>query len=372
MPPIHLLIKPASGNCNLRCKYCFYYDLTEKREIPSYGIMTVDTLEAVIKKTLATAEGQCTIAYQGGEPTLAGLSFFQKSVEFQNKYNVNNIEIHNAIQTNGYAIDGAWADFFAKNHFLVGVSLDGTSAVHDFLRVDPKGNGSYSRVMKNIMMLREHKVDFNILTTVHGFNAKKIREIYRFFKAKQFDYLQFIPCLDPFEKENGKERHSLTPAVYGEFLCNLFDLWYDDIVAGNTVHIRHFENYIEMLLGYPPESCGMSGICSYQHVVEADGAIYPCDFYVTDRYKIGNVVTDSFDQLQQQRFEIGFIEESKAIDPACQECPYFGLCRGGCKRYRLTNEDGSLGLNYYCESYKRFFEYTGTRLQQLARAFSRG
>ena len=364
MPPINLLIKPASGMCNLRCRYCFYHDLTAKRETASYGMMKPEVLEQVIGKALDYADGECTIAYQGGEPTLAGLNFFRQSILFQKKYNHKKIAVHNAIQTNGYGLDEQWAEFLAANRFLVGISVDGTSKTHDAFRLDARGKGTFSQVMKTVRIFREHHVEFNILTVVHAHTAKKIRDIYRFYKANQLHYLQFIPCLDPFGQEPGKEEYSLTPKGYGGFLCSLFD--YEDIIKGEAIHIRQFENYVEMLLGYPPESCGMSGICSFQHVVEADGGVYPCDFYVMDGYRLGNLTKDGFEDIQRRRAEIQFIEKSMAVDEKCRNCKYDSICRGGCKRYREPKADGRLRLNYFCESYRMFFSHAGDRLAALA------
>ncbi len=371
MPPLYMLIKPASGQCNLRCRYCFYRDLTEKREVASYGIMEVSTLEQVIRKTLETAEGACTFAYQGGEPTLAGLSFFKESVRLQNLYNRRGITVHNALQTNGMLLNHEWAHFLAENRFLVGVSLDGTSRIHDEWRRDGTGEGTFTQVMQGIRCLRQAKAEFNILTVLHAGNARRIREIYRYFKAQSFRHLQFIPCLDPLGDTPGGEPYSLTPAAYGECLCTLFDLWYADLCAGEEVHIRHFENYVEMLLGYPPESCGMSGVCGMQYVVEADGAVYPCDFYVTDRYRLGNLCTDSFADLDRVRAENRFVTESTVSDPACRDCFCRALCRGGCKRYREPRIGDALQRNLYCESYRRFFAYAGDRLEYLARRIRR-
>lgn len=155
------------------------------------------------------------------------------------------------------------------------------------------------------------------------------------------------------------------------FLCKLFDLWYADIARGEEVHLRQFENYVEMLMGFPPESCGMSGICSFQHIVEANGEVYPCDFYVTDGYQLGNLMECGFEEIQKRRQEIGFIEESKAIDEKCLQCRYFSICRGGCKRYREPRTEGKLRLNYFCEAYQMFFSYAGQRLMALSRYFRR-
>jgi uncharacterized protein len=367
MDYVHLLIKPSSGMCNLNCKYCFYHDIVEKREQRSYGFMEDDTLERVIEKALLYAKKECTIAFQGGEPTLIGLDFFKKVVELQKKYNRNHVVIHNSIQTNGYGLDGEWADFLRENHFLVGISLDGVKDTHDENRLDPRGNGTFSKIMRTIQLFESRKVEYNILTVVNRQTAKKINKIYNFYKKNGFSYLQFIPCLDPLEEEPGQHPYSLTPKEYGAFLKTLFDLWYQDIKRGEGVSVRQFENYIEMMLGYPPEACGMSGVCGYQHVVEADGSVYPCDFYVLDQYRLGNLKEESLEQVNEKRREIGFVEASRQVDDACKACRWYALCRGGCRRHRPLKADGSLGLNYFCESYRMFFEHTAGRMEELAR-----
>ena len=166
MRSIHLLIKPASGMCNLNCRYCFYHDIVEKREQRSYGFMSEETLEVVIEKALCYAEQDCTIAFQGGEPTLAGLDFYKKVVEFQKKHNRKGVRVHNAIQTNSMLLDGQWADFLRENHFLVGISLDGVKEMHDCNRLDARGEGTFGRVMDAISLLERHGVEYNVLTVV--------------------------------------------------------------------------------------------------------------------------------------------------------------------------------------------------------------
>lgn len=371
MPPINIMIKPASSLCNLRCKYCFYFDTADNRETASYGIMTEDTLENVVKKAFEFADTTITIAFQGGEPTLAGLPFYKKFVELQKKYAKPNIQINNAIQTNGININEEYAKFFYENKFLVGISLDGTKDCHDTFRVFPDGRGSYNKVMANIEILKKHNVDFNILCVVNSITAKKIQSVYNFYKKNNFEYLQFIPCLQPFGSEGEKMPFTLSAKDWGTFLCNLFDIWYRDFIAGSNVHIRQFENYIEMILGFPPESCGMSGICSHQNIVEADGTVYPCDFYVLDRYRLGNLNDEDFNDIYKTRSEIQFIEDSRKINSKCMNCKFIGICRGGCKRYcEPFNEDNERALNLLCEGYMKFFEYSYPRLRKLASLFA--
>ncbi len=362
MPPISVLIKPASGNCNLRCEYCFYFDTMSKRNHPSFGYMTEHTLENTIKKVLAYAEKECTIAYQGGEPTLIGLDFFKKSVEFQERYNTNGVKIYNALQTNGYGITGKWADFFAANRFLVGISLDGGPKQHDLYRKTALGTGSFDSVMKTVKLFQKKNVDFNVLTVVNGSTAPSIKTLYAFFKKYKLSFLQFIACLDPLGEGQGKKEYSLKPDIYGKFLVELFDMWYEDLLKGEQPYIRQFENYISILLGRMPESCDMRGECGTQYVVEADGSVYPCDFYVLDDYKLGNLNVNSIQELDAERKEIKFIENSRTYPDECRTCKYFQICRNGCRR----NRDELTGKQYFCEAYKIFFDACLGRMCEIA------
>lgn len=370
MPPVSLLIKPASSNCNLRCKYCFYHSIAENRDVKSYGIMDLDTLETLVKKTLEFADVTCTFAFQGGEPTLAGLEFFEKLIEFQKKYNKKDVQINNAIQTNGMVIDERWAKYLHDNNFLVGLSLDGTKDVHDMGRVDPRNRGTFNNVMKTAGLFNKYNVEYNMLFVVSSGVARHITKIYNFFKRNDFRYIQFIPCLDPLDEEPGGYPYSLTPERFTTFLKTLFDAWYDDIKKGNMISIRYFDNLVGMIMGYPPENCGMSGVCQVQFVVEADGGVYPCDFYVIDGWYMGNLKTQGFDELHKSQAAREFVEVSKYIDPKCRECRWVNLCRGGCRRNREPFIDEKPALNYFCSSYMDFFEYATPRLYELARAFA--
>jgi uncharacterized protein len=370
MPPLGMLIKPASGNCNLRCRYCFYHSVAENREIESYGMMSLDTLETIVKKALVFADQACTFAFQGGEPTLVGLDFYRKLIEYEKKYNTKKVQINNALQTNGMVIDDEWAEFLSVNKFLVGLSLDGPKDIHDINRYDAKGNGSFNRVMNTVKLFDKHKVEYNILFVANANTGRHISKIYSFFKKNNFKYLQFIPCLDPLNEEPGQHEYSLTPERFGSFLKSLFDLWYEDIVKGEMVSIRYFDNLVGMIMGYPPEACGMKGECMCQFVTEADGGVYPCDFYVIDEWYLGNIKESGFEELAGSNAAVRFIESSRHVDTECKECKWANICRGGCRRYREPFEDGKPVLSYFCSSYMEFFEYSADRLMQLARMFS--
>ncbi len=361
MPPLNLLIKPASGLCGMACRYCFYADLSRNGSAVSGTLMTEKTLELLVEKALASAEGACTLAFQGGEPTLRGLPFFQRLVELVAEKNRRHIPVQYAIQTNGQIIDEEWAAFFARNRFLVGLSVDGTRDIHDHWRPAADGSGTFSAVRRAARLLDEAKVAYNILTVVTAQLARHIQQVYAFYKRSGWYYQQYIPCLDPLGGVRGEQPYSLRPAAYADFLKTLFDLWYADILAGRPVSVRYFDNLLTMLQGRPPESCGMSGVCTCQNVIEADGSVYPCDFYVTEAYCLGNIRETDFDALQQGERAAAFVRNSASLPAACAGCQWLPLCRNGCRRDRDAD-----GKNYYCEAYQEFFAYAFRRLQRLA------
>ncbi|HBN84588.1 MAG TPA: anaerobic sulfatase maturase, partial [Clostridiales bacterium] len=216
-----------------------------------------------------------------------------------------------------------------------------------------------------------YKVEYNILTVVSKTVAKHIQKIFNFFKKNNFRYLQFIPCLDPLEALPGQNIYSLTPDLFEEFLIRLFDLYYVSAIENNYISIRFFDNLIQMLMGHPPESCGMSGICVCQFVVEGNGNVYPCDFYCVDQYCMGNIRDLSIEELFNTRQAQDFIKESFHINDACKNCSFYQICRGGCKRYREPFVQEKPGLNIYCESYKSFYKQCLPRLQHLAHLFNK-
>lgn len=218
---------------------------------------------------------------------------------------------------------------------------------------------TFFQVLSAAELLKKYKVDFNILTVVTDKAAKSTKEIYDFFRSRQFSFLQFIPCLAPLA--DARSSYFLSPQNYGTFLCDLFNCWYEDIRSGTYISIRQFGNYLLILSGRPPEACDMGGICSRQNVIEADGSVYPCDFFALDEYCLGNINQDDFTAIEKKREHIQFIQESKTQSDKCRQCKYFVLCRGGCKRHRFMTPETSNKTNYFCQSFYTFFEKCGSR-----------
>lgn len=366
MNSVCVMIKPASGGCNLRCKYCFYADEMANREVHSYGMMSDETLENVVRRVFDEAEREAAFAFQGGEPTLAGLSFFESLISLVKKYNLRHLPVNYSIQTNGTLITDEWAEFFTKNRFLVGLSLDGDKALHDGCREDGKGKGTFQSVISAAKIMQKHNTQFNILCVVTNFTARHGDRTYRFFKENGFRYLQFIPCIDPFDAEQGSV-YSLSAKRYGTFLCAVFDRYYSDYKNGDYVSIRFFDNLVHLIKSGNAEMCGMRGVCSANLIIESDGSVYPCDFYMLDRYRMGNVNDGTFAEMIKSEAAERFVAESRFTDEDCKNCRYGNICRGGCRRNREPFEDERLKKNVFCEGLYAFYDYALPRLVEIAR-----
>ncbi len=358
------LIKPASSLCDMRCKYCFYEDVSDNRAIKSMGVMSADTAAQIVKKAFEATEdgGRICFMFQGGEPTLAGLDFFQNFVQLCQQYGRKEVAVDYAIQTNGMKLDEEWAEFLRKNRFLVGLSIDGTRELHDLFRVDARGDGSWSQAVKALDLLDRHQVETNLLCVVTRQMALQAQQVWDSLTGLGAHPLQFISCLDPLEEERGTASYSLTPELYGRFLCELFDCWYRAWKKGCYVSIRLFDDYVRILAGMPPSCCAGAGSCGHYLVVEGDGSLYPCDFFVLDQWCIGNIHDMTVGQALSTPASQQFVAEGMHRPEECYRCPYGGLCRGGCKRDWTPEQQ-----NYYCQAYKTFFPHALSRLQEVAR-----
>ena len=368
MPPLSLLIKPASSKCNLNCTYCFYHDVSANRMVKDHGVMNDEVLEMLIKKAFEYASFHIHFAFQGGEPTLAGIKYFYKFHDFVEKYNSKNINVSFSLQTNGTFLNEEWISLFNKYIYLIGLSLDGPEFVHDYFREDWNQKGSYKEVIRGLEYLQEGKVEFNVLTVVTKHTVDHIEEVYTFFKKMGFKFLQFIPCLDNINAPIDITYH-LSSDLYEIFLKKTFELYKKDFMNKEYTSIRYFDNILGIFLGRNPESCDMMGRCSVNPVVESDGSVYPCDFYVLDQYKLGNVLDSSFFEILKSPIGSDFVQDSLGIPERCKTCPYLNICRaGGCKRQRNPESKA----NKFCDAYFNFFEMYHDDLVELAKLIKSG
>ncbi len=355
-----LLIKPASADCNLSCKYCFYY----QRSNDPYNFrerhrMSDDVLKSMVSQYLSLAGKYTSFGWQGGEPLLMGVSFFRRVVEFQQMYGYSGQFVGNNVQTNTTLITPDLARLFHDYNFLLGVSLDGPEEHHDRYRRYPSGRGSFHRIMQNTQILNEHQAEFNILAVVNNITAKIPDETYSFFVESGFYYLQYIPVVE-FDKKTGQLLdYSVNASDYGDFLCRLFDLWYNN--AQPMASIRIFENIAAMYLGVPSEACVYRDECGTYAVVEYNGDVFPCDFFVQEQWRLGNLLETPLKDIITGPKVQEFNRRKSLEHPDCQECEWHSICRCGCPH----SWDPS-GNDYLCSSYKQFFAHSESRFKTLA------
>ena len=357
MNPFQLLIKPVSFDCNLRCKYCFYLRVSEVYPGQERPRMNEEVLETMISRYLRHRFRESIFGWQGGEPTLAGLDFFKKVVELQQKHGQPGQVIGNALQTNGILIAGnpQWGQFLHDYRFLVGLSLDGPKNIHDRYRRTKGNNSVWEKVMSAARTLKKHEVSFNILCVVSKANVNHAERVYDFFLDQGFQHLQFIPAL---EADAGGKRasFSVNPSQYGNFLVELFEAWND---APNRASIRLFDALFSHHVGHPKGLCSHEKNCADYFLVEWNGDVYPCDFFVQEGRKLGNLREDDFSVLKKRRDD-AFKPLKRRISSDCKEYAWLELCHGGCVKDRIFPDNPHPGKTYFCEAYKTFFTRVGT------------
>ena len=352
--PFSLLFKPVSADCNLACPYCFYRRV--EKIYPGRNLMSDEVLGAVIKQYLGLGLPQSIFSWQGGEPTLAGLDFYQKVVNLQMKYGRGGQVVGNALQTNAILIDDDWARFLAKYKFLVGVSLDGPKEIHDKFRRREGGQRTFDRVMAGISALRRQGVAFNILTLVTSANEKRAREVYLFLRENGFNFLQFIPCVEEDPSGSGLAPFSVTPEGYGDFLCELFDEWLKDGYPG--VSIRLFDSLLEYYIFDRMPLCVLGPSCDGYVLIEASGDVYPCDFFVEKKWRLGNILEEDLLTIFGSPRHRGFSKMKTLLAVECEGCQWRRMCYGGCLKDRERCGESLKVPSPLCPAYQKFFQHT--------------
>ncbi len=391
--PFHMMAKPIGPICNLDCSYCFYLEKEDMYpDAENHFKMGDQTLDAFVRSYI---EGQpkftseVTFAWQGGEPTLLGIPFFEKAIQLQQKYAPKGTTINNAFQTNATLIDDDWAIFLKKNNFLVGVSVDGPKEIHDQFRFYKSKVGSFDNVYRGIQKLIEHNVEFNTLTVVHKQNSEHPKEIYDFLKSIGSTFFQFIPIVEHNLTEHGGKNQigaqnqlgkkyqlmdnvglgerSLKPEQWGKFLNTIFDRWLecDDI---GKIYVQHFDLMLSMVYGMPSTLCVHGKTCGTAVAIEHNGDVYSCDHFVNEDYHIGNVNKDKCEDIifseKQKKFGN---DKFDTLPRECLDCNYLKYCHGACPKDRiLKTSDGEDGLHYLCKGYKDFYKHTIPTFEKMA------
>lgn len=373
---LHVVAKPSGSKCNIACDYCFYLEKEALYGSPPKPRMTDDLLMAFIDNYVASQPTPVVeFVWQGGEPTLLGLPFFEKVVEFQTRHKSAKT-IRNALQTNGMLLDDDWCSFLKRHEFIVGISLDGPQEIHDVYRRHRNGRGTFSEVMRGLRLLQSHGVDYNVMACVGRETARKPLEIYRFFKSEGIEFIQFSPIIERLPDALSKSRGlwlggpaglkqvgqpsevtswTVIPEEYGDFMIAIYEEWVRHDV-GKTF-VMNFEWAMHARLGNPSPVCIHSRQCGRALAIEHTGDVYACDHYVYPEYKLGNVTALPISRMVENSLASGFgVEKETSLPQACRQCEVLAACRGGCPKHRFKNTaTGEPGLHYLCEGYKRFF-----------------
>ncbi|MCA9996891.1 MAG: anaerobic sulfatase maturase [Anaerolineales bacterium] len=387
----HIMTKPTGAICNLDCKYCYF--LSKEMMYPGSRFRMADELlETFVRQYIESQKvPEVTFAWQGGEPTLMGLSFFERVIHYQQKHARPGMKIHNALQTNGTLLDDAWCQFFKKHNFLIGISIDGPQELHDAYRVNKGGAGSFTQVMRGWRLLAAHGVEYNVLCTVHAANQDHPLEVYRFFRdALKTQFIQFIPIVERattqllplanigWSERNGGERplytqsgtltseRSINAAKYGSFLNAIFDEWVRHDVG--QIYVQIFDVALGAWLGQPGGLCVFAPTCGQALALEHNGDLFSCDHFVEPDHLLGNIQSDHMLTLvasaKQQQFGQ---DKSDTLPQYCRQCEVRFACHGGCPKNRFIHTpDGEPGLNYLCAGYKAFFNHVDRSMRIMA------
>ncbi len=356
-----ILIKPAGPDCNLRCNYCFYRQKAGMFPTPGkVHRMSDEVLETMIRDAMRM--GVTSFSWQGGEPTMMGLQFFERVVELEMRYGRPGTSVANALQTNGTLLDARWVQFLAQYKFLVGLSVDGPSKYHDIYRKDDKGRGTHARVMNVAKLMGEAGVEYNILALLNDRNVKDPDAVYDYIRQHGSSFMQFVPCVEP----GGKGRpasFSITPDEYGEFLVRVFDRWVEDFP---NISIRDFDDLLLRELGRPAGTCTVSDHCGDYVVIEHNGDVFVCDFFVTSRWRLGNILHKPLQDIVASDMLAEFAAGKRRLGPACEKCPYVSKCYGGCQKHRIVLGGEPTDPSYFCGAYRRLFAHAAPKMPELA------
>ena len=389
-----VMAKPGGAACNLRCRYCYYLPKAELLDQGPHPRMSDERLEIFIRQYIeGNQSDEVVFSWQGGEPTLLGLGFFQKAVDIQKRHAPRGRSVANTLQTNGTLLTGDWAAFLKENNFLVGLSVDGPEELHDLYRRDQAGQPTFRRVMAGLEHLKRHGVAFTTLCTVNRRNAKKPLEVYRFLTRELGStYVQFNPCVEPLDFEKtapdfrageamplvGSPRSrpgpdssvvtewSVDPRDWGDFLSAIFDEWLERDLG--RVLVNWFETAVAQTMGLPAQICPSGEICGKGLALEHDGRVYSCDHYVYPEYCLGNIEERELAGMAFSSRQRTFaFKKRDSLPQYCLKCSHGLLCWGQCPRHRLLKTpSGEPGLNYLCPGFKKFFSHAKPALRSIA------
>jgi len=370
MLPYQVMAKPVGPLCNLHCTYCYY---RRRQELfgDRIGRMPDDVLAAYVEQYLAQDADEVTFCWQGGEPTLAGIDFYERALDLQRRYRPPRTKVVNAFQTNGLLIDREWASFLTGNGFLTGLSIDGPQDLHDVFRRRADGSPSWRDAMRALGALQDAGAEINALVVVNSVNAREPLRVYRFLRSCGVQHIQFIPCVER-ATDGSIAGYSVGGDDWGRFLTAIFDEWVRRDVG--RVFVQLFEVMLGMRMGLPAGLCTFARTCGRALVLEHNGDVFSCDHFVTPQHRLGNILDTPLEEMVESDQQRQFGEAKRSRLPAqCLSCDTLFWCWGECPRCRVdTTPSGEPGLNHLCSGYRAFFRHAGPTLQMMADRIARG
>lgn len=363
--PFVVMAKPVGPICNLNCGYCYYLGKTSLFGPHERFRMSDDVLAHYVRSFIGSSSGPVVhFVWHGGEPTLAGRAFYQRAIEYQQRYLPEGWTALNSLQTNGTRLDEAWCAFLAEHRFAVGISIDGPAAFHDASRPDRHGGTTHERAVRGFRLLRDHGIDADVLCTLNAANMSAPLEVYRFFLAEGVRWLQFLPVVQ--RNADGRvSARSVHPEAMGEFLCSVYDEWIRHDLG--RIDVQVFLECLTVWAGNQPTLCTMSETCGRALAVEHDGSVFACDHFVDPGHRLGGVANEGLAALVDSARQVAFgAEKSTGLTQTCRECPVEFVCRGGCPKDRFVDApDGEPGHNYLCAGYRQFFTHIAPTMERM-------
>lgn len=364
--PLYVMPKPVGALCNLKCKYCYYLEKQEMYKDEPHPLMSDEMLEIFIRNYIQSQTMMdVNFTWHGGEPLMRTIDFYRKALKLQQRY-ADGHRILNCIQTNGTLLDDAWCEFFSRNNFLVGISIDGPQEFHDEYRRNKGGAPTWFKVMQGINLLKKHGVEWNAMAVVNDFNADYPIDFYRFFRDElKCEYLQFTPIVER-DVEGVVTDFSVTPDQWGNFLCKVFDEWVCNDMG--EIFVQIFDATLANWVGEEPGVCTLAKNCGHAGAMEWNGDVYSCDHFVFPQYKLGNIRTTSLLEMMYSNEQRAFGQmKSRSLPEQCKHCDVLFACNGECPKNRFTTSaDGQSGLNYLCKGYKQFFQHVKPYMDFMA------
>jgi uncharacterized protein len=315
--------------------------------------MPLEVVEAFAAKAVQLAQKQnvpkLTISLHGGEPFLAGREWFRSALEILRRAGGDSVKFAFLTQTNGTLLDEEWAAFCDSENITIGISIDGPKHIHDKMRVNFAGRGSYDDVVQGLKVAQGHPRVFGGVLCVIDPTTSGL-EVYRHFRELGVESIDFL-----FPLENnwdspppGLEVPGATP--YADYLIPIFDEWWGE--RNRKIKLRYFMQLMKNLFGARGGLDALGGNPVTITSIDSDGGIEPVDSLkacADGLTHMGlNVLRDPIEAIYDQPlFQIAIAGQEGLCDQ-CKACPLHDVCGGGYLPHRYSQANGFANPTVYC------------------------